>query len=288
MGQKRSSDELSVEALTRLLHQKRHQQRTQWRRENGRLVPLPSPQQSAAKKNWSWVSSKLLLLLEITAVVATITIFVTLYNAQTKLNQELASVQQAQSQSVALPTPTAKPVIDVVILPGGHKPPIDGRLPEPGEAGDIPVHLLPAINDYVPPPLPTPSPEQARRIQIPAIGVDSIIVQGMYDWEQLKRGVAQKIGSATPGQVGNLSLAAHNDIYGEIFRYLDQLSPTDEIIISSNRQSYTYVVRDIKVVEPTETWVLEPTDFASTTLISCYPYRVNNKRIVIFADLAQS
>ena len=288
MGQKRSPDELSAEALTRLLHQKRHQQRTQWRRENGRLVPIPPPEPTATTKGWAWVSSKLLLLLEVTAVVATITVFITLSNVQTRLNQELASVQRTQSQTVALPTPTAKPIIDVAILPGGHKPPIDGRLPEPGEAGDIPPHLLPAINAYVPPPLPTPSPEQARRIQIPAIGVDSLVVQGMYDWEQLKRGVAQKIGSAAPGQVGNLSLAAHNDIYGEIFRYLDQLSPTDEIIISSNRQSYTYVVRDIKVVEPTETWVLEPTDFASTTLISCYPYRVNSKRIVIFADLAQS
>ncbi len=110
----------------------------------------------------------------------------------------------------------------------------------------------------------------------------------MYDWEQLKKGVAQKIGSAGPGQIGNMALAGHNDIYGEVFRNLDKLSPGDEITVSTQRQSYTYVVRDTKVVDPTEVWVLEPTNFASVTLISCYPYRVNSKRIVVFADLVQS
>jgi sortase A len=184
-----------------------------------------------------------------------------------------------------LPTPTATPVIDLVVLPGGHKPPVEGRAPEPGEAGYIPAHLLPAVNAYEPPPIPTPGPEQARRIQIPAIDVDSSIYQGQ-DWEQLKKGVGQYAGSPPPGQTGNLVLAAHNDIYGEIFRHLDQLEPGDEIYISSERQEYVYVVSEIDVVEPTETWVMEPTDHASTTLISCYPYLVDNKRIVVFADLA--
>ena len=116
--------------------------------------------------------------------------------------------------------------------------------------------------------------------------MDSSIYQGQ-DWEQLKKGVGQLIGSAQPGRPGNVVLAAHNDIYGEIFRYLDQLERGDEIIISSERQQYTYVVREITVVEPTDTHVMEPTEHASTTLISCYPYLVDNKRIVIFADLAR-
>jgi sortase A len=41
------------------------------------------------------------------------------------------------------------------------------------------------------------------------------------------------------------------------------------------------------VVEPTDVWVMAPTEHASTTLISCYPYLVDNKRIVVFADLAK-
>ena len=146
---------------------------------------------------------------------------------------------------------------------------------------------MPIIDAYVPPPIPTPGPQQARRIQVPALGIDRPIVQG-DDWDQLKKGVGQHLGSGLPGQDGNLVLSAHNDIYGEIFRNLDRLTPGDEIIISTDRQNYTYVVRELQIVEPTEVWVMSPTEYPSATLISCYPYLINNKRIVVFADLAST
>jgi sortase A len=238
--------------------------------------------------SWRRFTSRALLFVEIIVVIGLLAVGISLWSTRTELNQELAQMFRAQSQSYTFPTPISRPEIDVVILPGGHKPPVDGQISEPGEAGDIPEHLLPVINEFTLPPVPTPAPEHARRLQIPAIDVDSPIVQGMYDWDQLKKGVAQRIGSAGPGQIGNMSLAGHNDIYGEVFRHLDKLSPGDEIIVTTQRQSYTYVVRESIVVDPTEVWVLEPTDFASTTLISCYPYRVNTKRIAVFADLAIS
>jgi sortase A len=234
--------------------------------------------------DWRWAFNKLLLLVEVVAVIGLLVAVYSLWQTTQELNQELAAVQRVESQSVALPTPTATPVIGVVVLPSGHKPPVDGRSPEPGEAGDIPSHLLPAINAYQPPPIPTPGPEQARRIQIPAIDVDSVIVQG-DDWEQLKKGVAQHIGTAQPGQAGNMVLSGHNDIFGEVFRHLDKLSPGDEVIVSTEIRSYTYIIRKIDVVEPTDVWVMAPTEHASATLISCYPYRVNTQRIIVFADL---
>ena len=63
---------------------------------------------------------------------------------------------------------------------------------------------------------------------------------------------------------------------------------SDEITFSTQVESYIYIVRETRIVEPTETWVLNPTDFAMTTLISCYPYRVNTQRIVVFADLMET
>ncbi|HLF91259.1 MAG TPA: class D sortase, partial [Anaerolineales bacterium] len=136
-------------------------------------------------------------------------------------------------------------------------------------------------------PIPTPAPEQAVRIQISAIGVDAPIVQG-DGWEQLKKGVGQNIGTANPGQRGNLVLSAHNDIFGEIFRFLDQLKPGDTVVIYSNQRSYTYVITGSKIVEPTQVEVMAPTSDASATLISCYPYRVDDKRIVVTAKLQDS
>lgn len=255
------------------------------RRNGPSLSDAKEGQDKKRRIPWRGIANRLLLLVEIAAVAGFLWAIFSLWDTRSELNQELAVVQRSEAAAVALPTPTATPVIDLVVLPGGHKPPVEGRPPEPGEAGYIPAHLLPAVNNYVPPPIPTPGPEQARRIQIPAINVDSSIYQGQ-DWEQLKKGVGQFVGSAPPGRPGNVVLAAHNDIYGEIFRHLDQLQGGDEILISSERQQYRYVVRETIVVEPTETWVMEPTEHASTTLISCYPYLVDNKRIVIFADLA--
>lgn len=326
MSDKRPANDLTIEELQQLLYRKKRAQRRQRLQrlaDSGRVVmvdglnppnpeppPLVRPQviptgamqefaletavpsepDSEPQKSpiqWRWITNKLLLFVEIAAVAGLLFVLGSLWSTRQELNQELAQAQREESQSLALPTPTATPVIDVVVLPSGHKPPVNGRPPEQGEAGDIPAHLLPAINTYVPPPVPTPSVEQARRIQIAAIGVDSPIFQG-DDWEQLKKGVGQHIGSTLPGTEGNLVLSAHNDIYGEIFRHLDKLSPGDEIIVSTERQSYTYLVRKIQVVDPTDVWVMAPTDHASATLISCYPYQVNNKRIVIFADLADS
>jgi sortase A len=325
MSERKPADELSVKELEELLYRKKRQQRRQRLErleKDGRLIvidglpapnptppPLtrptatptgamrnyiletpeetPSPTNPRRGINWRWISNKFLLLVEIGAVLGLVLVLAGLWLTRQELNQELVQAQRAQVVSVALPTPSPTPIIGLVVLPSGHKPPIGGRPPEAGEAGDIPAHLMPALNAYVPPPIPTPGPEQARRIQIPSIGVDSTIVQGV-DWDQLKKGVGQLIGSALPGREGNLVLAAHNDIYGEIFRHLDKLAPGDEIIVSTERQTYTYVVRAIDVVAPTAVEVMDPTPFAQITLISCYPYQINTQRIVVFADLVTS
>lgn len=250
------------------------------------LEPAETPPEATPRRPIPWrrIANNLLLMVEVTVVIALIILGMTVWQTARELNEELTQAQRAEIASVALPTPTATPVIGVVVLPGGHQPPVEGQPIDYSEAGNIPAHLLPVLNAYVPPPIPTPGPEQARRIQIAAIDVDAPIFQG-DDTEQLKKGVGQHIGTAQPGQVGNMVLSAHNDIFGEIFRDLELLAPGDEIIVSSERHSYTYVVREILIVDPTDVWVMAPTEHASATLISCYPYRVNNKRIIVFADL---
>ena len=305
MSRQKSPEELSAAELERLLYARRHMEREQRLRRaqaEGRIVipdldreaagnlPAPSAVEAALpaappRSFWRWLADRGLLLVEIVAAVALLTIVVSLWTTNSRLNRELAAVQAAQSQALALPTATATPAIGVVLLPGGHSPPVDGQAPQPGEAGGIPEHLLPIVNAYVPPPIPTPGPETARRLEIPILNGDYPIVQG-DDWEQLKQGIGQYVASGRPGKPGNVVLSGHNDIYGEPFRYLDRLKPGDEIIISTERQTYTYVVNEVQVVDPTDVWVMGPTDEARVTLISCYPYRVNTRRIVVFAELA--
>lgn len=321
MRNRRSQQELDITELEQLLWEKKRQTypaRRQRLRAMGRLVEAPGlapvngngptrprivapvpdgPEQRASAEIAARqdkvgarrrLRGQLLLVVELFAVAIFVFTTLSLWRTNDRLNRALTEVQQAEGAALALPTPQPTAVIGVAILPGGHRYPGAGETPQPGEAGTIPAHLLPAIGNYVPPPVPTPGPEHARRIQVEAIDVDSAIYQGMYDWEVLKKGVAQHIGSAAPGQVGNMILAGHNDVYGEVFRDLDKLAPGDEIIISSERQAYRYVVRETVIVEPTDVSVMAPTDYATLTMISCYPYRVNTKRIVVLADLAIS
>lgn len=307
MARKKSPEELSAAELERLLilrHHAEREQRLRRAKADGRVV-VPGGDTGSADATgqadealieaslngdqrrplWRRLADHALLLIEIAAVVALLAIITSLWLTNRQLNQELAEVQAAQSRALALPAATVTPVIGVVLLPGGHPPPVDGRPPQPGEAGGIPTHLLPVVNAYIPPPIPTPGPEQARRLEIPALNSEYPIIQG-DGWEELKKGIGQYINAAQPGRPGNVVLSGHNDIYGEPFRYLDRLTPGDEIIVSTENQVYTYIVRELRVVEPTEVWVMGSTDHAQLTLISCYPYRVNTRRIVVFADLA--
>lgn len=122
------------------------------------------------------------------------------------------------------------------------------------------------------------------RLNIPAIEVDSVIFQE-YDENWLKLGVVRIGHPVTPGDKGNLVLVGHNNIYGEIFRDLDQLQAGDEVRVANDGLVYAYRVREILIVEPKDIWVTLPTSTPTLTLVSCYPYLLGTERIVVFADL---
>ncbi len=218
----------------------------------------------------------LLLLVELGAVVGLVFILFNGMNVVRELNQEvLAAIEQ--------PTMTPTPLISAVVLPSGHIPPNAEGGARPNEA-EIPEHLRPLVQSLANIPIPTPGPEHAIQIQIPAISVDAPVVQG-DGWEQLKKGVGQHIGTANPGQKGNLVVSAHNDIFGEIFRHLDQLENGDQITIFTSQRAYTYVVTGSRIVEPNQVEAMAQTKEATVTLISCYPYLVDDQRIVVTARL---
>lgn len=300
MAKKKTAEELSVEELRWLLMEKRRasrQKRLERFRRTGRAVVIApdlensfgdmhsgvlQDDHSAGEEN---VTSRprsrrildgLLLLIEIGAVVGLIFLLFNGVNLIQELNREVATALEQ-------PTLTPTPLIMAVVLPSGHKPPNAEGGTGPNEA-EIPEHLRPLVQSLANLPIPTPGPEQAIRIQIPAISIDAPVVQG-DGWEQLKKGVGQHIGSANPGKTGNVVLSAHNDIFGEIFRDLDQLKSGDEIVLYTNQRAYTYLISDTEVVEPTRVEVMGETKQPTVTLISCYPYLVDNQRIVVTARL---
>jgi len=80
-------------------------------------------------------------------------------------------------------------------------------------------------------------------------------------------------------------LSAHNDVYGEIFRNLERVEPKDEILVYSGSHMFRYVAVQKRIIEPTEVSVMYPTQDPTVTLITCHPYLVDNKRLVVVAEL---
>jgi len=239
----------------------------------------------AAADSGNPLRERLLLVLEIVAALGLVAVLIFAVSLLRNINQESSAAQAADLAN--LPTPEPTPLITAVVLPGGHTPPTDPGGAQPNY-DEVPAHLRPAVEQQFAGPVvvPTPSPAHAIQLQIPAIGIDAPIVQG-DGWEQLKKGVGQHIGTANPGQPGNVVLSAHNDIYGQIFRRLDNLSPGDEVIVRTQTQSFTYRVVHWRTVDPTDVSVMDQTQESIITLISCYPYLVNTQRIVVIAELQQ-
>lgn len=304
VAKQRSIDDLTVDELRQLLIEKRRstrRDRLEYFRRTGRVIvvaPDPQPGLSHARaeavageiptepaivvrktrqrlKLWDGI----LLLVEVAAVIGIILVLLSGVSMLGDINREAISAWQ-------MPTLTPTPIISAVVLPSGHSiSAVDGKATFNND--EIPEHLRPLVQAQAEIPIPTPSLEQAVRIQIPAISVYAPVVQG-DGWEQLRRGVGQHISSTNPGQKGNLVLSAHNDIYGEIFRDLDQLKVGDQVIIYTQQKQYTYIVSNSQVVMPTQVDVMAPSSNATLTLISCYPRLVDNRRIVISAELQSS
>jgi sortase A len=296
----KSPEDLSIDELRQLMVEKRRKVRMEHLerfRNTGRVVTLmpelesapvdhlhsntlPEPDLSDHQVSWQARTKStldhFLLAIEVLAVIGLI---VVIYNGILILRDLNSQFAESLIPSTLTPTPLIVPVI----LPSGHTPPNSPGGAQPNQA-EIPAHLLPLYQSLAAIPIPTPGPEQGIQIQIPIINVDAPVVQG-DGWEQLKKGVAQHAGSADPGQSGNMVLSAHNDVYGEIFRNLDQLERGDQIIVYTAQHSFTYFITSIQIVAPTDVEVMASTSDPMVTLISCYPYMVDNKRIVVQASL---
>lgn len=239
-------------------------------------------------ETWRNFVNILLLFVEVAAVVGLVVISINLLLAISNLEDETKAAQEITNatQMAAIPTLEPTPVLrfDQIVLPSGH------TFTDNGTADfnydEIPEHLLPYVQQEMAKQVivrPPPTDETPIRVTIPALELDVSITQGT-DWDALRLGVGQLLNGATPvDSTGNIVLSAHNDIYGELFRQLDQLVAGDQIIIQTKTRTYTYVITHSEQVNPTDVYVMDSKGRPTITLISCYPYRVNNKRIIVYA-----
>lgn len=254
----------------------------------------PAFDEARQQQAWKRFINTTLLLVEVAAVAGLLFIIVNFFTAVDTLESETRNAQaganatrQASLPTLA-PTPTLR--LDQVVLPGGHI--IDqatgqGIINFDEIPDNIPTHLLATVQTQLLRPVvarPQPTSETALAISIPKLEIDQTIIPGA-DWEALQAGVGQVLNGATPhDDDGNVVLAAHNDIYGEWFRHLDELEAGDRFFIQTETAIHTYEVTHWEIVDPTDVHVMENQGRPMATLISCYPYKVNTKRIVVYAN----
>jgi sortase (surface protein transpeptidase) len=148
-------------------------------------------------------------------------------------------------------------------------------------------------------------------LHIPRLGADyqRVVLEGTA-YADLKDGPGHYLGSALPGQPGNVAIAGHRTTYGSPFRDLDLLQPGDPIVVETADTWFTYRVlgdpatgdfgtdpsgipgqqivtpADIQVIHPTPGGVADaPPSGSYLTLTTCHPRYSAQQRLIVHAQL---
>ncbi len=142
------------------------------------------------------------------------------------------------------------------------------------------------------------------RLQLPAIDADMPIVElGWHaasvnedaiisEWDVAKYAAGWHKNSALPGELGNIVMSGHNNIYGSVFRELDLLRKGDDAIVWTDGEPRVYEVEQVLVVPEANAapdqrienakWIGEFGE-ERLTLVSCWPRNNNTHRIIVVA-----
>ena len=124
-------------------------------------------------------------------------------------------------------------------------------------------------------------------LRIPKIGLEVPVLPGT-DELTLNRAVGAIAGTALPGEVGNVGIAGHRDGF---FRGLKDVESGDRLELETLAGKQEYRVTSIRIVDPSEVHVLDPTPRPVVTLVTCYPFYFVGKapqRYIVQAEAQSS
>jgi sortase A len=130
--------------------------------------------------------------------------------------------------------------------------------------------------------------EALTRIKIPALGVDTVVVEGVSA-SALRAGAGHYPDTPLPCEAGNVAIAGHRTTYGKPFSNVDRLQDGDEITLETPLGSCLYKVSKAP-------FIVEPTDFSVVandiskrmlTLTTCHPRGSAAKRLIVQASFVK-
>jgi len=111
-------------------------------------------------------------------------------------------------------------------------------------------------------------PPAVAVLSMPELGLEVPVFDTDSDLN-MDRGAGLIAGTARPAEAGNVGIAGHRDGY---FRVLKDASPGDSLRLRTAAGEQYYRVTEVMVVDPLDVEVLDPTEHASVTLVTCYPF----------------
>ncbi|MEK7143136.1 MAG: sortase [Patescibacteria group bacterium] len=138
------------------------------------------------------------------------------------------------------------------------------------------------------------SPSSSARLIIPTISVNAPIVWNVSEDQiddNLLKGVVHSLGTALPGQDGNIFITGHSSYYPWVqsdykfvFTLLDRIKINDDILIEYKDIVFQYRVENIKVINPKDLSVMDYKAGKNLTLMTCVPVGTNLNRLIIQAS----
>ena len=127
-----------------------------------------------------------------------------------------------------------------------------------------------------------------RALTIPKIGLNQYVVSGTAA-AQLAEGPGHYVGTALPGQAGNVAIAGHRTTNGAPFNRLAELAPGDPIYLTTTwGEKLTYAVSQTPyAVSPSDVAVLDSFGDNRLTLTTCNPEFSVAQRLIVVAHLQQ-
>jgi sortase A len=124
-------------------------------------------------------------------------------------------------------------------------------------------------------------------LRIPKLALEVPVFHGTSDFV-LNRGAGRVEGTAEASSpTGNIGIAAHRDGF---FRPLKDITVGDEMSLATVHDTKLYRVSSVRIVDPSDVSVLEPTPDSSITLVTCYPFYYLGsapKRFIVHARIVR-
>jgi len=107
------------------------------------------------------------------------------------------------------------------------------------------------------------------RLRQPRLGIDQIVLEGASG-RVLAFGPGHVVGSARPGEAGNVVISGHRDTH---FHWLAQVRSGDELLLQTNDgRNLHYRVAQTSIHHESDIGLLDPLEGHQLRLLTCYPF----------------